>query len=77
MPKQNLTFSPGTQETPATPLERYLPPYQLGMLPTMLNKKGIHNGWILDPLGSQPLAALDLAKCGYRVFVSSNNPILT
>ncbi len=77
MPNQNLTFSPGTQETPAIPLDRYLPPYQFGMLPTMLNKKGIQNGWILDPLGSQPLAALDLAKSGYRVFVSSNNPILT
>ncbi|MAT43404.1 MAG: hypothetical protein CL609_13790 [Anaerolineaceae bacterium] len=77
MPNQISTFSPGTQETPSIPLERYLPPYQFGMLPAMVKKKGINGGWILDPLGSQPLAALDLAKSGYCVFVSSNNPILT
>ena len=32
--------------------------------------------WILDPLGTSPLSALEAARAGYRVLVVSNNPIL-
>jgi hypothetical protein len=42
----------------------------------MLHHQGIHNGWLLDPIGNQPLSAIELAQAGYRVFVACNNPIL-
>ena len=42
----------------------------------MLQYQGIKKGWILDPLGNQPLAAIELAQSGFRVFVACNNPIL-
>jgi hypothetical protein len=31
--------------------------------------------WILDPFGSTPALAMEIAQAGYRVLVSSNNPI--
>jgi hypothetical protein len=42
----------------------------------MLKYKGIAQGWLLDPTGSQPLAAMELAKTGYQVLVACNNPII-
>jgi len=32
--------------------------------------------WVIDPLGTAPLAALEAARAGYRVLVVSNNPVL-
>lgn len=58
------------------PLDRYLPPYQPGVLTQMLHSKGIHDGWILDPIGSHPLAAIELANAGFQVMVACSNPIL-
>lgn len=69
-------FFSGQEPSSNTPLERYLPPYQPGILPSMLKESGIVDGWILEPIGSHPMAAIDLAQHGYRVFVACNNPIL-
>lgn len=66
----------GLENTLVLPLDRFLPPYQSGMLSGILQYQGIKNGWILDPIGSQPLAAIELAQSGFRVFVACNNPIL-
>lgn len=33
-------------------------------------------GWVIDPLGTSPLSALEAARAGYRVLVVSNNPVL-
>ncbi len=61
---------------PEIPLERYLPPYQPNVLSKMLKFKNIHKGWVLDPIGSHPLSAIELAKDGYQVLVAVSNPIL-
>ena len=66
----------GLENTINLPLDRFLPPYQSGMLTGMLQYQGIKEGWILDPLGNQPLAAIELAQSGFQVFVACNNPIL-
>ncbi len=58
------------------PLDRYLPPYQPGVLTQMLHSKDIHNGWVLEPIGSHPLAAIELANAGFQVMVACSNPIL-
>lgn len=57
-------------------LDRFLPPYPNGALSDMLHFSGIDHGWILDPIGNQPLSAVELAQAGYQVFVACNNPIL-
>jgi len=66
----------GSDNNDFFPLERFLPPYNRGMLSSILDFQGIRNGWILDPIGSHPLAAIELAQAGYQVFVACNNPIL-
>jgi hypothetical protein len=57
-------------------LDRFLPPYPYGALSDMLRYAGIEKGWVLDPVGNQPLSAIELAQAGYQVFVACNNPIL-
>jgi len=57
-------------------LDRFLPPYPYGALSDMLRYCGIEKGWVLDPVGNQPLSAIELAQAGYQVFVACNNPIL-
>ena len=32
--------------------------------------------WVIDPLGTSPLSALEAARAGYRVLVVANNPVL-
>ena len=69
-------YFPSNNPPPNFPLERYLPPYQQGVLKQMLNYKDIKGGWLLDPIGSHPLSAIELAKDGFQVFVACNNPII-
>lgn len=58
------------------PLSRYLPPIPPGMITAWLDE-GIERGsWLIDPLTANPLIALEGAAAGYRVFATSNNPIL-
>lgn len=72
-----LAFIPGTNTSLSYPLARYLPPLPPGVIREWLTAHVAPGSWILDPLGSQPLLALEAAQAGYRVLVASNNPILT
>jgi hypothetical protein len=68
-------FFPG-YVTPKQPLlGRYLPPLPAGMVKAWLDQNVPTKAWILDPLGSTPAGALEAARAGYRVMVTSNNPI--
>jgi len=69
-------YYPSIENVMHLPLERYLPPYQQNVLVQMLKYKDINEGWLLDPIGSNPLSAIELANVGYRVMVACNNPIL-
>lgn len=64
-------------DTPRTdlPLERFLPPWHEGMASRWLNNYASPGSWLLDPFGQSPFSVLELAKSGYRVLVSANNPI--
>ncbi|HSM24682.1 MAG TPA: hypothetical protein VK856_07465 [Anaerolineaceae bacterium] len=66
----------GKTPSPDLVLDRYLPPYPMGSLSDMLQFMNIPKGWLLDPIGNQPLSAIELAQEGYQVFVACNNPIL-
>ncbi len=57
------------------PLERFLPPWHEGMASRWLNNYAPPGSWLLDPFGQSPFSVLELAKSGYRVLVTANNPI--
>lgn len=57
-------------------LDRYLPVYPTGSIVDMLHFIGINNGWVLDPIGNQPMSAIELAQAGFSVLVTCNNPIV-
>lgn len=72
----NPPYFSATRSFPNLILERYLPPHPYGALNAMLYEIDIKDGWLIDPIGNQPLSAIELAQAGYQVFVASNNPIL-
>jgi hypothetical protein len=57
------------------PLDRYLPPYFPGRAVNWVNTFAPPGSMILDPFGQDPFSVLELARAGYRVLVTSNNPI--
>ena len=66
----------GKKPQPIMVMDRYLPPYPMDSLIDMLHYIGIEDGWVLDPIGNQPLSAIELAQAGYKVLVTCNNPIV-
>lgn len=72
-------FIPGRVQpdspTSGLPLDRFLPPWHEGMASRWLNNYANPGSWVLDPYGQSPFSALELARAGYRVLVSANNPI--
>jgi len=72
-----VTFRVSNQTNPILPLERYLPPYDSGVVTQWLAELGgSTRSWLLDPLGSNPLMPLEAARAGWRVLVCCNNPVL-
>ena len=64
-------------DTPRTdlPLERFLPPWHDGMASRWLNNYAAPGSWVLDPFGQSPFSVLEIARAGYRVLVTANNPV--
>lgn len=71
-----LAYLPAAADVPGLPLARYLPPLPAGMASAWAQKTLPPGAWILDPLGSTPALPLELARSGYRVLVTCQNPIL-
>lgn len=57
------------------PLQRFLPPLPLGAAQDFLQTQLPGAAWILDPFGVAPHLPVELARAGYRVLVTSHNPI--
>ncbi len=66
---------PGLLPEHSLPLERYFPPYEEGMVRNWVRQYASPGAYILDPFGQNPFTVLELARAGYRVLVSANNPI--
>lgn len=78
MADTEFSYHPAAAATGAPlPLERYLPPIQPGAAAAWLAEHASPGSWVIDPFGSTPLLALELARAGYRVLIASNNPILS
>jgi hypothetical protein len=67
--------SPADQPQTGLPLDRFLPPYYPGSISGWLQRFAPPGSLILDPFGQDPYVLLELARAGYRVVVSANNPI--
>ena len=65
-----------TSPTPL-PLERFLPFVPDKILCRWLESEIPSGGWVLDPFGVNPLLPLEAARAGYRVLVTSNNPVIS
>jgi hypothetical protein len=57
------------------PLARFLPPIPDGLATAWLRKHLAPGNWVLDPFGASPRLVVEAAWAGYRVLVTSNNPI--
>jgi len=68
-------FVPGRQEKPELPLARFLPPLPAGMVREWISSQIPRGSWIMDPFGNSPELCLELARSGYQVLVTANNPV--
>ncbi len=81
-----LPYLPGHPPSKPEPLARYLPPLPEGIATRWLNihdpkttnqgiKSDAGGNWLLDPFGTSPGLAVEMARSGYRVLVAANNPV--
>lgn len=76
-----VPYIPGQAPAKPEPLSRYLPPLPVGVADSWLHSHipatGSSDGpfWILDPFGASPQLVVEIARAGYQVLVSANNPI--
>ncbi|MGD0707325.1 MAG: hypothetical protein ABSA51_02605 [Anaerolineaceae bacterium] len=72
----NFSFVPGLELQAPIPLDRYIPPVLAGSGSAWLKEYANLGEWVIEPLCSNPMLALEAARAGYRVLVTCNNPIL-
>ena len=72
---ESMPFIPGKSALIPGLLSRFLPPIPNGIATEWLGENLQNGGWVLDPFGSSPGFALEIARAGYKVLVSANNPI--
>jgi hypothetical protein len=65
----------GTRPINPGPLARFLPPLEEGTVSAWLGRHVKQGDWLLDPFGFSPRLVVEAARAGYRVLVTSNNPI--
>lgn len=76
MPENLTAYIPSGGIYYHPPLERFLPPLPCGVISAWLQANTQPGDLIIDPLGSNPLLAIEAALGGRRVLFSRNNPIL-
>lgn len=77
MSELSRPFIPGQPSTDGLPLGRYLPPLPAEMAGRWLQQEIPPGSWLLDPLAATPALALEAAQHGYRMLVTSNNPVVS
>lgn len=71
----SFPYIPGKTLKHPEPLGRFLPPLEDGMAAAWLAGHVQAGAWVLDPFGSSPRLAAEMARAGYRVVVAANNPV--
>ncbi len=69
-------YLPGVYPPATEPLGRFLPPIPDGAAAAWLASQVPPGAWVLDPFGTSPRLAVEIARQGYRVLVAANNPIV-
>jgi hypothetical protein len=72
----NDAYLPGVFPPAPDPLSRFLPSIPDGAAAAWLTSRVSPGAWVLDPFGTSPRLAVELAHHGYRVLVAANNPIV-
>jgi hypothetical protein len=74
---QNLqAFIPGKPVNQSVTLARFLPRLSAGVVSTWLKNNLSPGDLVLDPFGASPLLAEEVARAGFRVVVTANNPVV-
>lgn len=76
MSHQALAYLPPEDGYYPSPLDRFLPPLPKAVITAWLNERTKPGDLIIDPLGSNPMLALEAANAGRKVLFARNNPIL-
>jgi len=77
---KRITAAPyqiGIAKTKTLPLERFLPIVPEKVITRWLEMEIPPGSWVLDPFGVNPALPIEAARAGYRVLVTSNNPIIS
>lgn len=70
-----IRYYPGALPSASFPLARFLPVIPTSVAVDWLREFSSPGAWVLDPFGVSPFLPVELAKAGYRVLVTANNPI--
>lgn len=70
------SYVSGWGKSPQLPLHRFFPQLPSGMMTGLLHDYVQAGEWVIDPFSTTPELAFELARSGYKVFVTSNNPII-
>jgi len=71
-----IAYIPGEPGGASIPLERYLAPCPNGIFPRWLEHHIPAGSWVVDPLASNPLTAVQAARAGYQVLTVRSNPLV-
>lgn len=71
----DIAYIPGKTPEKSGLLARYLPPVPAGIAVAWLQESADHGSWVLDPFGASPDLPVEIARAGYRVLVTANNPV--
>ena len=70
-----FAYLPGPAAFAPTPLARFLPALPGGVTTAFLAQHARPGSWVLDPFGAAPRQGVEIARAGYRVLVTLNNPV--
>lgn len=70
-----IVFISGWAPANPVPLTRYLPPLPGGIATAWLRENLAPGSLVLDPFGTAPQLAIEIARAGYRLLVAANNPV--
>ncbi|MBM3137700.1 MAG: hypothetical protein FJZ98_05885 [Chloroflexi bacterium] len=76
MSHQALAYLPPKDGLYPSPLDRFLPPFPKAVISTWLKEHTKQGDLIIDPLGSNPMLALEVASANRKVMFARNNPVL-
>jgi hypothetical protein len=76
MSVNNFSYIPGSIKGYDMLLENFIPPLPKSTFPSWIEKMGLSDHLIIDPISANPLLPVELAASGYRVLSARGNPII-